>query len=122
LVQDQDGGVPDDGPRNSDSLPLASGKGRSTLTDNRVVRVFKLKDEVVGVGRLGGGSDLLHGGIRLPVSDVFLDGRAEQDRILEDHPDLSAEGLASIVLDVQPINRNATLLRVVAAEKSADDS
>src|SRR5713226_136271 len=87
LVQDQDGGVPDDGPRNSDSLLLASGKARSTLTDNSVVRVLKLKDEVVGVGRFGGGINLLQGGIRLTVRDVFPDGRDEQQGIMEEYKD-----------------------------------
>src|SRR5207245_37352 len=121
LVQDQDGGVPDNDARNGDSLPLASGKGRSPLADDRVVSVFKLQDEVVGVGRLGGGDDLFQARIRLPICDVFPDGRAEKHRVLEDHPDLAAKGLAAIVLDVQPVNRNATLLRVVEAEEQAHD-
>src|SRR5918997_577145 len=42
LVQDQDGGVPDDGPGDGDPLSLATGEGIAPLADDGLVAVLEL--------------------------------------------------------------------------------
>src|SRR5215208_2629021 len=62
LVQDQDTGVPDDGPRYGDPLSLAAREGVAPLTYDGLVTIFEVHDEVVGVGYFGGLDNLLDGG------------------------------------------------------------
>ena len=63
LVQDQDGGVADDGPGDGYPLALSSGEGVAPLADDGLVPIFEVHDEVVGVGRYGGLDNLLCGGV-----------------------------------------------------------
>jgi hypothetical protein len=120
LVQDQDTGVPDDSPRDSDPLSLAAGEGLAPLADDGLVPVLELHYEVVGVGRFGGLDNLLRGGVQLSVGDVLLDGSAEEDRVLEDDPDLLAQGLELVVLYVSPIDPDGASSGFVEAEDQAD--
>src|SRR5262252_2252091 len=48
LVEDEDGGVPDQRPRDGDALPLPSGQRRAALADDGVVAELEVGDEVVG--------------------------------------------------------------------------
>src|SRR5918997_2411957 len=121
LVQDQDTGVPDDSPRDSDPLSLAAGEGVAPLADDGLVSIFELHYEVVGVGCFGGLDNLFRGSVQLPVGDVLLDGGAEEDRVLEDDPDLLAQGLELVVLYVSPIDPDGAASGFVEAEDQADE-
>src|SRR5919112_3925145 len=121
LVQDQDGGVPDDGPRDSDPLSLASREGVSPLSYDGLVPILEVHDEVVGVGRFGGLDNLLHRSVQLPVDDVLPYGGAEEDRVLEDDPDLLAQGLKLVVLYVPSIDPDGASSRFVEAEDQAGE-
>src|SRR3712207_8848377 len=79
LVQDQDTGVPDDGPRDSDPLSLAAGEGVAPLADDGLVPIFELHDEVVGVGCFRGLDNLLRRSVQLSVGNVLPNGGAEED-------------------------------------------
>src|SRR5215208_6977159 len=120
LVQDQDGGVADDGPGDGYSLALPSGEGVAPLADDGLVSIFEVNDEVVGVGCFGGLDNLLRRSVQLSVDDVLLDGGAEEDRVLEDDPDLLAQGLELVVLYVSPIDPDGASSGFVEAEDKAD--
>src|SRR5688500_7519185 len=120
LVQDQDGGVADDGPGDGYPLALPSGEGVAPLTYDGLVPLLEAHDEVVGVGCFRGLDNLLRGSVQLAVGDVLLDGGAEQDRVLEDDPDLLAQGLELVVLYVSPIDPDGATSGFVEAEDQAD--
>jgi hypothetical protein len=80
LVQDQDTGVADDSPGDSDPLSLPAGEGVAPLADDGLVPIFELRYEVVGVGCFGGLDNLLRGSVQLAVRDVLLDSRYEKNR------------------------------------------
>src|SRR5918997_4553853 len=121
LVQDQDGGVPDDGPRDSDPLSLAAGEGVAPLADDGLVPIFEVHYEVVGVGCFGGLDNLFRGGVQLAVGDVLLDGGAEKHRVLEDDPDLLAQGLELVFPYVSPIDPDGAASGFVEAEDQAHE-
>src|SRR5918995_5562594 len=121
LVQDQDGGIADECPGDGYPLALPSGEGVAPLADDGLVPIFEVHDEVVGVGCFGGSDNLLRGGVQLAVGDVLLDGGAEQDRVLEDDPDLLAQGLELEVLYVPPIDLDGASSGFVKAEDQADE-
>ena len=50
LVKNKDGGILENGAGNADALPLTAGKTASTVTDYSLIPVFRMHDEVVGVG------------------------------------------------------------------------
>src|SRR3546814_4814875 len=56
-----------------------------------VVALRQRDDEVVGADRLRRRLDLGAGGAGIGVADVLLDGRGEQERLLQDHGDVAAE-------------------------------
>src|SRR5918995_1153056 len=121
LVQDQDGGVPDDGPGDGYPLALPSGECVAPLADDGLVPIFELHYEVVGVGCFGGLDNFLRGGVQLAVGDVLLDGGAEKDRVLQDDPDLLAQGFELVVLYVSPIDPDDAASGFVEAEDQADE-
>src|SRR5215203_4658235 len=121
LVQDQDGGIPDDGPGDGYPLALPSGEGVAPLADDGLVSIFEVHYEVVGVGCFGGLDNLLRGSVQLSVGDVLLDGGAEEDRVLEDDPDLLTQGLELVVLYVFPIDPDGASSGFVEAEDQADE-
>ena len=79
-------------------------------------------DEVVGVGGFGSGLDISSvRGVQLAVGDVLPDGGAEEDRVLEDDPDLPPQGLELVVLYVHPVDTDGALLGLVEAQDQADE-
>src|SRR5437773_3198556 len=121
LVQDQDRRVADDGPGQGDPLFLPAREGTATLGDHGGVAVVELDDEIMGVGRLGGAHDFRNRGVGLAIRNVLLDAGGQQHRILRNDTDVPAEGLASIPLDVGPIDQDGSPDRVVEAEDQAGD-
>ena len=63
------------------------------LADHRLVLLGEADDEIVGVGRLGSGDDLVHGRLEPAVADIVGDGVGEQQRLLLDEADALAKRL-----------------------------
>ena len=116
LVQQQDRGVPDDGPGDGDSLLLAAAELHPLLAALRVVPVLKILDEVVRVGALGGFNDGVH--VRLlialqAISYVLPDGAREEHGLLAYQGHLSGQPPPVVVADRDSIQRELALLGVV---------
>src|ERR687897_253333 len=120
LVQGQEGGVADDGPGDGYPLSLPPREGVAPLADDGLVPIFEVHYELVGVGCFGGLDNLLRGGGQLTVGDVLLDGCPEEDRVLEDDPDLLAQGLELVFPYVSPIDPDGAASGFVEAEDKAD--
>jgi hypothetical protein len=74
----------------------------------------------MGVRCFGGLDDLLRRRVQLAVGDVLLDGGAEEDRVLEDDPNLLAQGLELVVLYVSSVDPDDASSGFVEAEDKAD--
>ena len=77
FVENKDLRVGEDSAGKSNQLALSHGQSAASLRKFRVVTLFKLHDEVVGINGLGCGNDFLIGGIKLTVTDVVTDCAAE---------------------------------------------
>ena len=121
LVQDQDRGMEQERARDGDTLPLAARESRAALADEGVVTMLQLADELVGVRRPGRGHDLPQARLGSPVGDVLPDRRAEQQRLLKHDPDLAAQRLAPIPPDVDAVDEDGSLLRLVETQDQADN-
>ena len=102
LIKDEDRGVLDDGPRDAQSLPLASGEPYPALSHHGVIAVFLAHDEIVGIGRLGRLDDLIQGRTLGSIGNVGPDGVIEQDHLLGYHGDVFPQRCQSYLPDVSP--------------------
>ncbi len=91
LVEDQEGRLADERAGDRDALALAAGEVRPSLAEQRVVPRREFGNEVVGVGQLGCGDNLIPGGVGDAVPDVVRDGATEEDGVLEHETDLAAQ-------------------------------
>ena len=122
LIQNQDGGIANEGAGDGDALLLSAGESRAAFADDRVITIFQFADELVGIGGPGRRPNLLLAGLRFAVGNVFVDGRSEENGLLEDDADLSSQGFAPIMPDVHAVNTDETRLWFVEAQEQADDS
>ncbi len=87
LVEDHDGRVLQQHPRDRQALLLAARQAIAALADHGVVAVGQRGEGVVNAGGPAGGDQFLVGGARARVSQVRLHGLVEQVGILRDHAD-----------------------------------
>ena len=74
FVQNEDGGVVDEGAGDGDTLAFTAREGVALLAYDGVVALGEPHDEIVGVGGTSGADDLGVGGVGLGVLDVVPDG------------------------------------------------
>ncbi len=115
VVEDQHAGRRDEGAGQADALALPPGQRQPLLADEGVPPVVEGVDETVGRrGAQRGPQDLLvrvgHG-----VGDVGAHGVGEQERLLEDHADRSAQLLRVQVPHVDAADLDAAGVDVVEA-------
>ena len=87
-------------PGDSDALALATREGVAPLTDHGVVSVGEVADELVSPGRGGRRFDLLVGGRWSAVGDVVANGYREQERLVEDDPDVGPQAGLGELADI----------------------
>src|ERR1051325_1843075 len=112
LVQDEHGGVADQGAGDGDALALPAREGRPALADHRVVAVLQLADEFVRVRRPCRRLDLGERRRGLAVGDVLADGGAEQERLLQHDPDVAPQRGALVLPQVAAVDQDGAALRL----------
>ena len=108
LVQDHDRAIANDGARDANTLALTARKRVSAFAYDSVVTMRHAADEFVGVGYFRGGNDLFVGCAGAPVSDVFANCPAEQNRLLQYEADLGSQRVKLEGCDVDAIDQNAS--------------
>ena len=119
LIQDEYRGVPDHGAGDGDALPLSPRQRAPPLPDHGVEPFRQVLDEVLAVGEAGGLLNLLEGRFGTAVRDVLPDGRLEEQRLLQDHPDLLDQRIRFVVANVAPVYAHGALHGVVEAQDQA---
>ena len=77
-------------------------------------------DESVDVGGLGGGEDLVLGGLGAAVGDVVVDRATEQPGVLQHHADVGAQLRARHRAGVDPVQGDASLVDLVEPHEQVD--
>ena len=122
LVQNQNGRVADDRPRDGDALALTAGERHAALADHRVVAVGHLLDELVGVGQFGGAPDLSARGARAcrrrcsPRSVARNSSVSCRTKLICSRSDFNR-----VPADVRPVDVDFPGHRIVEARNQADD-
>ena len=121
LVENEDRRVADDGTGNGNPPPLAPRQRHSALADHRAVPVRHVDDEVVRVRELGGPDRVFGRRIGAAIGDVFPDGAAEQQRILQHEADLITQRLQGELAHVDAVELHRAGLRIEEARNQAGD-
>src|SRR5687768_17924515 len=74
----------------------------------------------MGIGGLGGGEQLVVGGVGLAEAEVLEDSAVEEVGVLGDDGDLLAEGLQRYLAEILPTKCDPPYLRVIEAEEEID--
>src|SRR6185312_9093645 len=115
LIEYQDARVFEQGSRYREALALAQREQAATLANHGVVGFGQTHDEVMGIGGSRGGFDVSERGIGPAVRDVGANAVIEEERILQDDPDVAPDGALLECPQVVPIEVNRALERVVEA-------
>ena len=120
LVENEDGGVGEDGAGDGKQLPLPLGEAGNFVAEHRIVPQRHGADEVVGTRRLCRRKDLFVRGVGLAIGDVVADGAAEQPGILQDHAHQGAQVPAGHAGNVHAVDGNAPALQFVKPHQQVD--
>ena len=120
LVQDQDGGIAEEHPGNGQQLALAGGEVGGFVVQHRVIALGHGADEVVHHGGLGSGHNLLAGGVRLAVGNVFRHGTAKQPGVLENHAEVAAQPAAGHLGGRDAVHRDFPAIDLVKPHQEVD--
>ncbi len=121
VVEDEDARVADDGSGDGGALFLAAGESDSALANHGLEAAGELEDLVSDVGDGGGLFDLLGGGVRGAEGDVVADGVGEEEGLLRDEADVSAEGLEGEGADGAVVDEDGAGVGVLEAGDEVDE-
>ena len=108
LVEDEDAGMGQEGPRQGDQLALARRQGLAPFMDDGVDPVGHPLDQLGEPHRAHGLLDLVVGGLGPGEGDVVADGPGEEERLLGDHAELAAQRPQGHALEVVAVDEHPT--------------
>ncbi len=121
VIEDEDPGVGDQGPRECDPLPLAAGQGQALLADHRVVAVGQAEYEFLGLGGPGGRDDLHLRRVWPAVGDVRPKSVGEEEAVLHDQADRRPQRVEREVANVVPADPHRAAVDVIEARQQQRD-
>ena len=120
FVQNQNAIVGQNRTGDGQQLLLALADVGRVLVQLHLVAAGQRADKVVSVRGLGGGNDLLVGGIQAAIADVLHDRALEQPGILQYHAEAFSRGAAVKIAHIAAIQRNGTGVHIVKAHQQLD--
>ena len=120
LVEDEDPAVGQEGSSDRQELHLTLRHAGGVVVEDRVVPVGERPDEMIDMGGLGRGRDLLLRRIVAAVGDVLADRPVEEPRVLEDHPERGAKFVPRHRPAVDPVDRDPARVDLVEAHQEVD--
>ena len=107
LVQHEDARIAQHGAGEGDQLLFAGGEAVAALADVGEVAAVELVYDGVGGDGLGGGADLLVGGVQAAVADVVHDRAGEEVRVLQHIADGGVQPQLGALAVVAPVDEDA---------------
>src|ERR1700704_6723495 len=121
LVEQDDRRILDQGARDGDPLALAARELEPMFTDHRVVTGRECRDEIVRMCSPCGGRDFGRAGVWLSEGDVVAHRSAEQEYVLADVADLTAQGAPGYCRDVLPVDGDRAAFNIIGAQHQVEN-
>jgi len=115
FIEQQDGGVFEEGAGEGEALALAAAQEDAALTDFGVETFGNAADEVFGAGITQGGPEFVIGGTGVAEEEVVTHGSGEEKGFLSDISEGLAKGALVEVTQRDAIERDDAALRIVEA-------
>ncbi len=107
FIENEHGGVVEDGARDGDALFLAAGETYTVLANHGFVAVREAGDVFIGKTAAGGIEHFFAGGVSGSVGYVVVNSVGEEEGVLGDESDLAAEAAERNGADVDAIDEDA---------------
>ena len=120
IVQDQDLRLLQQGPRDAEPLPLASGDIGPALLDVGIVLLREALDKLFRLGKPAGLSDFLVCCVRIAPAQVFQDGSREEHVLLQHHGHRVAQALQVVLPHVPAADADTALRHIVEPRDQLD--
>ena len=117
LVQNQDAGVLQQGPRDADPLLFSARQFQPAFTDLGIVAIGQRHHKVMDLGRPRRLLDLFARRIRVAVGNVVIDRVVEQHGILRHHANRLMQAGLRHITDILPVDANGTAGDVIEPEQ-----
>ena len=115
FVEQDDGGVLQQGARDGDALSLAARERFAILADDRLVALGHAADKLVALRQLCHAAHFFVGGVALADADVIGNGGVEEQHVLEDDGVVAEQGFGVDVGDVVAAEQNLSAIDVPEA-------
>lgn len=122
FVEDEDGWSMGQRAGETDELLLAGGEGGAALAHRLRELGGQGADEVGDIDLFAGTLELIVGDPRRAEADVLRDGAGEEEGILQDDAEATAEGIEILVPDIDSIHEDRASLDVIEAHHERGDS
>ena len=119
LVQDQDGRISQERPRDGDALALAAGEPHPALAHDGLIALGQARDELLRIGGARGRGQLGRRRVGLAHAQVVLHGAVEEVGVLAHHRDEAPELVEGEIPHVAAADQDAALIGVVEAQQQA---
>ena len=93
----------------------------AVLCNDGIVAIGQAADKAVGVGSLGGGDHLVHGGVRLAVGNVLPHRTGTQPCVLQYHAVAAAQGGAGHIPDIGAGHLDAAAVYIIEPHQQVDE-
>ena len=121
LVEEQHLRLADQHAGEADGLLLAAGQAAAALGNRHVVAQRMAGDEALDAGKPRRREDFFVGGLRLAERDVVAQLAEEQVGVLQHKANAGAQIGRVVLADVDAVDQDAALLRLIEAEQQAAD-
>src|SRR5690606_3953011 len=119
LVEDEDLRIGDQRAGDRDALALPAGKIRGAFLQHRIQPAGQTRDELLRAGHPRGRNNLIDRRIGLRRGNVFGDGAAKQETLLQDDADTAAQVHEVDFAKVEAVDSNDAFLHRI---KALDDA
>ncbi len=113
IVEQQDGWLQQQGPRDGQPLALAAGQVRCPFAEHGLVALRQTRDEIVRLSQSRRALDLRLRRARLAEGDVGGDGVRKQETFLEDEADVAPQIVEFDAARIVAVDQDPALARVV---------
>lgn len=120
FVEQEHGGVLQQGAGDGEALLLSAGKFAAFVADDGFVALRLGENEIVGVGLAGGFFDLFACGVGASEKDVVVDGVVEKKGVLRDDADMPAQGIERDAAEIASVEAHGTAVRIVEAQNQRE--